>query len=154
MKSIFFCAIVVTACFTLRAQELVSEKSVVGRNFLIASSTQAPVIICDQHDDWLVQKVSDLLKADISAVTGNAPTIEYQLKASKQPVIVIGTVGGSALIQKLVQQKLLDVDRIKNKWEAFQFTTAGNTLIIAGSDKRGAAFGALELSRQIGVSPW
>jgi len=76
------------------------------------------------------------------------------LKASKQPVIVIGTVGKSALIQKLVQQKLLNVDRIKNRWEAFQYTTAGNMLIIAGSDKRGAAFGAMELSRQMGVSPW
>jgi hypothetical protein len=133
---------------------LISEKGDAAKNVLIASSTAAPTIVCDQNDDWLVQKVTELLQQDFSSVTGKTPAIEHQLKSTKQPVIVIGTVDKSALIKKIIQQKQLNVDQIKNKWEAFQYTTSGNTLIIAGSDKRGAAFGALELSRQMGVSPW
>lgn len=154
MKKILFCAIVIMMCRGLYAQEFISEKSIVGKNVLIASSSQAPIIVCDESDDWLVQKVCELLKQDISSVTGTSPDIQHQLKTTKQPVIVIGTVGKSALIQKLVQQKFLSVDRIKNQWEAFQYTAAGNMLVIAGSDKRGAAFGTMELSRQMGVSPW
>src|SRR5437868_12076650 len=112
MNRIIFVLVVLAMSYGLSAQELVSEKSVPGKNLLIASASLPPAIVCDQQDDWLVQKVCDLLKEDISAVTGSSPNIQHQLNTSRQPVIVIGTVGGSALIQKLVQQKLLNVDRI------------------------------------------
>src|SRR6478672_2272186 len=123
MKRVIFCVVLIALSYCLHAQELISEKSTPGKNQLIASASQAPIIICDQNDDWLVQKVCELLKEDISMVTGNSPNIEHLLKTSKQPIIVIGTVGGSALIKKLIQQKLINVDKIKNKWEAFQYTT-------------------------------
>ena len=61
----------------------------------------------------------------------------------------------------MIQQKRISVDAIKNKWEAYQVQTIknpfkgiGNALVISGSDRRGAAFGVFELSKQMGVSPW
>ncbi len=51
--------------------------------------------------------------------------------------------------------------KIKNKWEGYQLQTVShpfpgieNALVIFGSDRRGTAYGVLELSRQMGVSPW
>jgi len=49
---------------------------------------------------------------------------------------------------------------IKGKWESFVITTierpkqGGQLLVIAGSDRRGTAFGLMSLSEAIGVSPW
>src|SRR4051812_39867534 len=144
----------------LYAQVLVSEKSS-SKNLLFASTTQSPIIICDPGDDWLVQKTSELLQKDIAAITGSNPSIQHELKSTTSLVIIIGTVKQSKFIQQLVKDKKLRIDGIQDKWEAFQLTTIvspfkgiANAIVIAGSDRRGAAFGALELSRQIGVSPW
>jgi hypothetical protein len=43
---------------------------------------------------------------------------------------------------------------LQGKWEAFQIDIQNNILFILGSDARGKAYGLLELSRMIGVSPW
>lgn len=41
------------------------------------------------------------------------------------------------------------------RWEAFELATGDNNrLYVLGSDARGTAYGVLELSRLIGVSPW
>ncbi len=55
----------------------------------------------------------------------------------------------------------MNVDSIKNKWEAYQIQIINNPfkgidkrLVIAGSDKRGTAYGVFEISKQMGVSPW
>ena len=43
---------------------------------------------------------------------------------------------------------------LKNRREAFRMTAKGAQLQIVASDSHGAAYGLLELSRQMGVSPW
>jgi hypothetical protein len=42
----------------------------------------------------------------------------------------------------------------ESQWEAFQMDVRNKKLFITGSDARGKAYGILELSRLIGVSPW
>lgn len=49
-----------------------------------------------------------------------------------------------------------DVERVTGQKPAIKYnarSVSGNC-VIAGSDRRGTAFGLLELSRQMGVSPW
>ena len=80
------------------------------------------------------------------------------------PVVLIGAIGQSPLIDSLVASGKLaasDVSKIKGQWESFLIATldAGASsgprmLVIAGSDPRGTAFGVYELSQAIGVSPW
>ena len=66
-------------------------------------------------------------------------------------MIIVGTIGQSDLIAKAG----VDLSPIKNKKEAFLLTVSSTgKLVIAGSDKRGTAYGVMELSRLIGVSPW
>lgn len=74
----------------------------------------------------------------------------------------MGTLGKSALIQSLVKSgKLHDIDRLRGGWEATltqmvanPFPGVDRALVIAGSDRRGAAYGLMEISGKIGVSPW
>ncbi len=100
-------------------------------------------IIADPNDWKGVHLAIANLKKDFEKVTGRH---DYP--------IVIGTLGKSAPIDKLVKKKLIDANELKGKTEKFIITTVKGQLVIAGSDKRGTIYGIYELSQQIGVSPW
>ncbi len=153
-------AISILSHTTLYAQTFVTDKKG-AHSFLLASATQSIAIYTDTHDDWLVHKTAELLQHDIEMVTGKQPNIISSLSSSPKQLIILGTVDGCDLIGKLANNKQLNTDSVKGKWEAFTLQTIPNpfkeiqnALVIAGSDKRGAAYGAFELSQQMGVSPW
>lgn len=68
--------------------------------------------------------------------------------------IVVGIPDKEALFNQLLAQNKIDYADIAGKWEAYKIVATGNKLFVIGSDPRGAAYGVLELSRQIGVNPW
>lgn len=68
--------------------------------------------------------------------------------------IVVGTIGHSDLIDRLINENKIDVSEIKDKRECFITAVADNNLVIAGSDKRGTIYGIYDLSENIGISPW
>ena len=72
----------------------------------------------------------------------------------KDARIIIGTLGHSAAIDRIVKDGRLNGKLLKGKWEKFVITTLGDQLVIAGSDRRGTIYGIYELSRQMGISPW
>jgi hypothetical protein len=64
------------------------------------------------------------------------------------------------MLKELENSGKLNTSSIRGKWESFitavvesPFPGCERSLVIAGSDKRGAIFGAYTLSSQIGVSP-
>lgn len=118
-------------------------------------------VYTDDKDFNVVGIAAKMLADDVKRVTGNEINIFAASKFDKTangPKVVAGTVGHSRLIDRLVQDKLINVDDIKGKWESFVITTVdtsyGPLMVIAGSDRRGTAFGLTSLSRAIGVSPW
>lgn len=68
--------------------------------------------------------------------------------------IVVGTIGESKAIDTLALCKEIDISQIEGKWESFTIQNVDDTLIIAGSDKRGTIYGIYDLCEKIGVSPW
>ncbi|HEX6170235.1 MAG TPA: glycosyl hydrolase 115 family protein, partial [Chitinophagaceae bacterium] len=119
------------------------------------------VIYVDDADDALVKKSAELLQNDIEMVTGKKPVLVNNISATTTGnIIVIGTIIKSSLIRSLIAEKKIQ-NTIKNKWEAYcvgsitnPFKRFKNALIIAGSDRRGTAYGVFEVSKRIGVSPW
>jgi hypothetical protein len=79
-------------------------------------------------------------------------------------LIVVGVLGQSPEIDGLVGTGKIDVSAVAGKWEAavtevVAAPMAGlpavqRALVIAGSDRRGAAYALFAISRQMGVSPW
>ena len=106
-------------------------------------TAQKGKIVYDQQDWKGVHLAIDNLKKDLEKVTGR-----------QDFPIVIGTLGKSAVIDKMAKKKLIDAKELKGKTEKFIITTVNGQLVIAGSDKRGTIYGIYELSQQIGVSPW
>ena len=66
--------------------------------------------------------------------------------------VFIGTLGNSSEAEKNISKKLLEDLRAHR--EGYVMEVHSDKLYILGSDKRGTAYGILELSRLIGVSPW
>jgi hypothetical protein len=130
-------------------------------SFLLANAGRAAPLMVSRADYPGVTRVAHMLQADIRRVTDAEPAlIEDDLPPAKE-VVLIGTLGRSPLIDRLVREKKLDVADLIGKREMFILQAVSHPmpqveqgLIIAGSDKRGTLYGMLDLSSRIGVSPW
>lgn len=128
-------------------------------DFPLVVSGRAAAIVVDKADADVVCVAAGMLAGDIERVAGVRPMV--QTAVPRTPVVIFGTVGKSALIADLVKRGKLDLRSIVGKWESFVIQTVSapypgvpSALVIAGSDRRGAAYGAVTLSEAIGVSPW
>ena len=105
-----------------------------GKTFKVAGAS----VETDPADSPTVQRVASLFREDIAMVTGKVPP------QSSERRILVGTVGSSPLIDNLVSQGLLDVSAIKDGWEQYVIEQIDpRTLVIAGCDRRGTAYGML-----------
>ena len=121
--------------------------------FRIASGGQTATIVLSGEEYAPVIRAAKDLSEDVKRVTGTASPIETDGQV-RPGAILIGTVGKSPLIDGLVKENKLNVDAIEGKWESYLIQVKNNTLVIAGSDKRGTIYGIYELSKRMGVSPW
>ena len=159
MNKIVFLFCIIFISQNLFAQNFIADKNEKG-SFPIVGNT-ATSIYTDKNDDWLIQKAASLFQKDVEMITGKKPEISNASPLQAKDIIIIGSINGSDLIQQLIQSKKINVDSIKNKWEAYQIQIVKNpfkgidrALVIAGSDKRGTAYGVFEMSKEMGVSPW
>ncbi len=165
MKKIFLYLLAALAALPaspLQAQNMISDAPSPDDFPIVAGLTGVTPIYVDPNDHWLVGKAASMLQEDILRVTGFKPAIITDL--SKGPrlanVIIIGSLDQSQLTQRLPRQNMIP-SSMKGKWESYVIKTVSRpmvgvdrALIIAGSDRRGTAFGIFELSKQMGVSPW
>ncbi|MDI1250372.1 MAG: glycosyl hydrolase 115 family protein, partial [Lacunisphaera sp.] len=127
-------------------------------DFPLVRDGRAAAIVVSAEDFKVVSIAANDLAADIERVTSRRPVVGA---SATGPAVLIGTLGHSALIDGLVAAGKLDVQDLRGAWESFIITTVADpfpgvpsALVIAGSDRRGTAFGVYELSQAIGVSPW
>ncbi len=132
-------------------------------DFPLVTETAVARIHYSAADAKVVSIAARDLAADIERITGKHPAVIPALKTEIQlpdaPAIIIGTLGKSPLIDAFVASGKLDVSALRGAWETFLIATletapGQHTLVIAGSDPRGTAYGVYELSQAIGVSPW
>ncbi len=127
-------------------------------DFPLAVNGAAAALWVDAQDNAPVRRVVNDLKEDIKRVTGLETTVSSAATLPAGPVVVVGTLDGSAQVKALVDTGKItpaEVSAIKGKWEAYLIKVVdSHTLVIAGSDPRGAVFGVYELSERMGVSPW
>lgn len=100
-----------------------------------------------------IQKVSGspafLLSDANTALSGGSNS-----QANARANIIVGTIGYSAAIDRLIKQHRINAKLLQGKHEKFIITLIDGQLVIAGSDRRGTIYGIYELSQQMGVSPW
>jgi hypothetical protein len=142
-------------------QEQYVETSYHSRDFKLAERNAAAPLYVDANDyNGVVRAVGDL-QADVHRVTNCIPPMVHDGNTIPREVVLVGTLGKSELIDRLVRDHVIDVSSISGKWESFliqvvQKPLAGvaSALVIVGSDKRGTIYGIYDLSEQMSVSPW
>ncbi|MCM3628702.1 glycosyl hydrolase 115 family protein [Paenibacillus glycanilyticus] len=127
-------------------------------DFPLAVNGTAASIWVDAAEEAPVRRVANDLKDDIKRVTNLDANVSSETTLPAGPVVIVGTLADSEPIKALVSEGEITADEvsaIQNKWEAYLIKVVDeNTLVIAGSDNRGAIFGVYELSERMGVSPW
>lgn len=103
-------------------------------------------VACDGVEEKLVHTALELFSRDVEAVLSTSLEVN-----AKQGDIIVGTIGKSPLIATTGA----DVSVLEGKTQAFLLTVLSDgRLLVAGSDRHGTAYGIMELSRLLGVSPW
>lgn len=154
LLSALFCA---TLACSAMAQVSMSEKALRGaQSFPLVEKNRQATILVSEDDYTVVKKTASMFVDDVRAVTG------HTLQEGKSACTVIaGTVGHSTVIDDLVSRGRIDVAAIRGGWEQYQIEVVknpvkgvGTALVIAGSDRRGTAYGLLHISELIGQNPW
>ena len=145
---------------TFGTEQFISSEKRKGDFTISAEGFSAPLLISSKEWPGVSRAFHDL-RADIGKVTSSMPELYTDKLPDSNEIIIAGTIGKSELIDQLIQNKKIDANKIKGKWETFiiqivkkPFKGVKKALIVAGSDKRGTIYGIYELSKQIGVSPW
>ncbi|MCO1577365.1 glycosyl hydrolase 115 family protein [Crossiella sp. SN42] len=124
-----------------------------GGRFPLVAKGKAATLVVSSADAPGVRRVAADLQADVERVTGIRPELVTD-RIPPGPVVLIGTIGASPLVDELVASQRLDVTGIAGAWETSLSQVVGGRLVLTGSDQRGVIYGVYELSRRIGVSPW
>ncbi|MFR9721963.1 glycosyl hydrolase 115 family protein [Streptomyces sp. MS19] len=128
---------------------------------LVTGGRAVPLVVSSADHPGVLRAAGDL-RADIARVTGAEPAVAHDRPPPRQDAaVIVGTLGRSPLIDRLVADGKLDVDGIAGRWETTReqlvrdpLPGVRRALVIAGSDPRGTIYGIYEMSRQLGVSPW
>ena len=127
---------------------------------LLAGNGRALPIYVAPGEPELLNLAAAAFAGDVERVTGLRPQVIHSLDGVREGIL-LGTLGKSLAIDALAGSGRIDASAIRGKWESA--VTVGldhpsaalqRALVIAGSDRRGAAFALFTLSREMGVSPW
>lgn len=76
-------------------------------------------------------------------------------------VVIVGTIEKNQVIRQLASKGKINISPLEGAWERYLIQTVdrpfpgvNKALVVAGSDRRGAAYGLFSLSEMAGVSPW
>ena len=122
----------------------------------MAKDGKTATIVVDKNDWQSVLKAAHDLSDDVRKVTGVKAEVAVanSTLSTLHSTLIIGTIGKSKYIDRLVKQKKINVRQVKGQWESYLIDVVDGNLVIAGSDKRGTIYGIYDLSQRIGVSPW
>ena len=158
LRASLFLWLFVSAVF---AQEISVKNKFQKGNFPLVDKKRTAGIFISRNDCKVVEIAANDLAKDVELVSSVKPNVVFSDENLSKNIVIIGTLGGNPLIEKLIADKKLDVSKLAGTRETFQietivnpFPNVENALFIVGSDRRGTAFGVYEMSQKIGVSPW
>ncbi len=103
---------------------------------------------------------AELLGRDLTHVTGQTPAVSSDLARCARLCIVIGKYDSDP-VRAVAQEAGVDLTPLSGQWERYirvatrsKRDPSRRYLLIAGSDRRGAIWGVIDLTREIGVSAW
>jgi hypothetical protein len=143
-----------TSRLTFLAALLLSG-AVHAQPFALDAGGSLPTIVTDGATTTSL--AGSLLGRDLQQLTGIASTPVTRLADCPQRCIVISTAD-SALVRQVASAMRVDLAPLAGQTERY-IRMAGkvegrNVLLVAGADRRGAVYGVVDATRELGVSAW
>lgn len=120
----------------------------------------APAVVYAADGGTPIAKVAELLGRDLQALTGTEPVVTPVFDRATGPAVIVGRADSPA-IATLLQTNRISTAEIVGKWETYgrvvipaPWNARESALLIFGSDTRGTIWGVIDLTRELGVSPW
>ena len=122
--------------------------------------TVPPAVVYAPDAGVPIAKVAELLGHDLHSLTGHEPLVTSAFDRVKGPAIIIGP-HDAPQIAAILQANQISTSPIAASWETYgravipaPWNSADKALVIFGSDTRGTIWGVIDLTREMGVSPW
>lgn len=145
--------LLITFAFALIAPAVGAQ----GNSF---DGTTVQFVMYDDAGGAPIAKVADLLKHDLTALTGRETAVASTFKGARGDGVIIGLATSPRIAAVLAANKI-GTAPIDGKWETYGRTVVPapwnkhqKALIIFGSDTRGTIWGVIDLTREMGVSAW
>jgi len=126
-----------------------------ARPFALDRDGVLPVLVSD--GGVTSSLAADLLGRDLEALTGIAARRVERLGDCPWRCIVIGSAD-TALVREVASAMRADLAPLAGQRERYLRSVgrvdAREVLLIAGADRRGAVYGVVDASRELGISPW
>ena len=130
---------------------ITSLQSIVAKEFPIFQGGEIVQIYLSSEEPSPVRVAAQHLQSDIEMVTGVTPEIIQDRERLSGNIIILSTAKNWTYTA---------VDKLEGLYESYQiapikspFPRVDNALLVVGSDALGTAYGAFNISEQIGVSP-
>lgn len=124
--------------------------------FVLASPNETAQIIISDNESEVVHIAAEMFAEDIYEISGKR--LATVGDSNPKYTVEVGTLGKDEAFDLKCNNAGIDTDQLKDKWEAYIIKVVsdgqGKTLFIVGSNARGTAYGIMEVSRMIGISPW
>ena len=89
-------------------------------DFALVDAQSADILVAT--NDWPgVARAANDLATDVNRVTGKLPAIFSDPKFPGKYTVIIGTIGKSEIIDRLIREKKIDVSEIIGKWAEATF---------------------------------
>lgn len=112
------------------------------------------------QDSTTARLAAQMLGRDLKHLSGQAPTLGTRLSECARACVIVAQFD-SALAAAVAAEGGLQLDDLRGQWERYRRAVVpsrrvpGTTyLLIAGADARGAVYGVVDLTRELGVSAW
>lgn len=118
--------------------------------FIVEKGMEISIDI-DEKEPSAVQIAAENLKTDLMRVLKTEAALNKKESSVK---ILVGTIGVSKKLAGCFAPDKLQDERGNFRKEAYIQTIWKDSLVIAGTDRRGTIYGIYDFCEQIGVSPW
>lgn len=159
VKLLHFCVFLVSLIG--RSSHIKLEKDKQGEGIMTQIIIDKNIVFYGEKDEWKGAHIAaDSVRRDMRYIFGEKPQRLEALDPSTETAVIYGTIGKSRWINELEKQGALNLEKVRGKWEVYQFQIVKNVfpqvenaIVIVGSDKRGTIYGLYHLSELLGVSP-
>ena len=141
---------------TKRVDLAVAVNAPIDDRFIIVGPSMIARLTAFPDEEEPVKTAVRLFANDVLEISGRS-LVDAEKNAPYQ--IKVGTLGRHSGFDRECRANGIAVDQMKGRWETYviqvvQETDGRRVLYVVGSDPNGTAYGLMELSRRIGVSPW